>query len=227
MLHNSPPSCTPTFGPASHHDSQFHPQNRHHRPRLRRPAARRRVRQDPPGRRLRHQAAAHRRTQVRPRQHPRSRARRTRRRRAAQLHRQPRRPQGLQRLHRHRAHPGRPGQPPRPDPAGQGLRNRRQGHGQGRHRHLRIHRLPRRHRGSLRSRCSKSHSGLKFNQDFFAGYSPERINPGDKQHRLPTIKKVTSGSTPEIADFVDACTAASSPPAPTRPARSRWPKPPR
>ncbi len=47
-------------------------------------------------------------------------------------------------------------------------------------------------------------SGLKFNQDFFVGYSPERINPGDKDHRLPTIKKVTSGSTPEIADFVDA-----------------------
>ena len=47
-------------------------------------------------------------------------------------------------------------------------------------------------------------SGLKFNHDFFAGYSPERINPGDKQHRLPTILKVTSGSTPEVADFVDA-----------------------
>jgi UDP-N-acetyl-D-galactosamine dehydrogenase len=47
-------------------------------------------------------------------------------------------------------------------------------------------------------------SGLKFNRDFFAGYSPERINPGDKQHRLPTIKKVTSGSTPEVADFVDS-----------------------
>ena len=47
------------------------------------------------------------------------------------------------------------------------------------------------------------HSGLSFNRDFFAGYSPERINPGDKQHRLPTIRKVTSGSTPEIADFVD------------------------
>jgi UDP-N-acetyl-D-glucosamine/UDP-N-acetyl-D-galactosamine dehydrogenase len=47
-------------------------------------------------------------------------------------------------------------------------------------------------------------SGLKFNQDFFAGYSPERINPGDKQHRLTTIKKITSGSTPEVADFVDA-----------------------
>jgi len=47
-------------------------------------------------------------------------------------------------------------------------------------------------------------SGLKFNRDFFAGYSPERINPGDKQHRLPTIRKVTSGSTPAAADFVDA-----------------------
>jgi UDP-N-acetyl-D-galactosamine dehydrogenase len=47
-------------------------------------------------------------------------------------------------------------------------------------------------------------SGLTFNKDFYAGYSPERINPGDKQHRLTTIKKITSGSTPEVADFVDA-----------------------
>ena len=47
-------------------------------------------------------------------------------------------------------------------------------------------------------------SGLKYNRDFFCGYSPERINPGDKEHRLPTIKKVTSGSTPETAEFVDA-----------------------
>ena len=46
-------------------------------------------------------------------------------------------------------------------------------------------------------------SGLTFNQDFFAGYSPERINPGDKAHRVSTIKKVTSGSTPEIAELVD------------------------
>jgi UDP-N-acetyl-D-galactosamine dehydrogenase len=46
-------------------------------------------------------------------------------------------------------------------------------------------------------------SGLRFNVDFFAGYSPERINPGDKDHRLPSIKKVTSGSTPEVARFVD------------------------
>ena len=46
-------------------------------------------------------------------------------------------------------------------------------------------------------------SGLKFNEDFFCGYSPERINPGDKKHRLPNIKKVTSGSTPEIAKKVD------------------------
>ncbi|EPP4298232.1 Vi polysaccharide biosynthesis UDP-N-acetylglucosamine C-6 dehydrogenase TviB [Vibrio navarrensis] len=46
-------------------------------------------------------------------------------------------------------------------------------------------------------------SGLKFNQDFFAGYSPERINPGDKEHRVTNILKVTSGSTPEVAEFVD------------------------
>lgn len=46
-------------------------------------------------------------------------------------------------------------------------------------------------------------SGLKFNEDFFCGYSPERINPGDKVNTLTKIKKVTSGSTPEIADFVD------------------------
>jgi UDP-N-acetyl-D-galactosamine dehydrogenase len=47
-------------------------------------------------------------------------------------------------------------------------------------------------------------SGLKLNQDFFAGYSPERINPGDKEHRVTNIKKVTSGSTPEAADLIDA-----------------------
>lgn len=46
-------------------------------------------------------------------------------------------------------------------------------------------------------------SGLKFNKDFYCGYSPERMNPGDKEHRVTTIKKVTSGSTPEIADKVD------------------------
>jgi len=46
-------------------------------------------------------------------------------------------------------------------------------------------------------------SGLKFNIDFFCGYSPERINPGDKRHRLPDIKKVTSGSTPEVAEKVN------------------------
>lgn len=47
-------------------------------------------------------------------------------------------------------------------------------------------------------------SGLAFNEDFFAGYSPERINPGDKAHRVHNIVKVTSGSTPEVADYVDA-----------------------
>lgn len=49
----------------------------------------------------------------------------------------------------------------------------------------------------------ESISGLTFNQDFYAGYSPERINPGDKEHRVTNILKVTAGSTPEIADFVD------------------------
>ncbi|MDB5144688.1 MAG: UDP-N-acetyl-D-galactosamine dehydrogenase [Mucilaginibacter sp.] len=49
----------------------------------------------------------------------------------------------------------------------------------------------------------EKHSGLKFNVDFFAGYSPERINPGDKEHTVVNIKKVTSGSTPEVAEAVD------------------------
>jgi UDP-N-acetyl-D-galactosamine dehydrogenase len=51
-------------------------------------------------------------------------------------------------------------------------------------------------------------SSLRFNKDFYCGYSPERINPGDKQHRLATIKKVTSGSTPRTADFVNALYAS-------------------
>ncbi len=46
-------------------------------------------------------------------------------------------------------------------------------------------------------------SGLRFNADFFAGYSPERINPGDKEHRVTAIRKITSGSTPDVAEFVD------------------------
>lgn len=51
-------------------------------------------------------------------------------------------------------------------------------------------------------------SGLRFNEGFFVGYSPERINPGDKAHRVTTIKKVTSGSTPDTADFVDVLYAS-------------------
>lgn len=50
----------------------------------------------------------------------------------------------------------------------------------------------------------EKHSGLKFNVDFFAGYSPERINPGDKEHTVVNIKKVTSGSTPAVAEIVDS-----------------------
>ncbi|AKJ65541.1 Vi polysaccharide biosynthesis UDP-N-acetylglucosamine C-6 dehydrogenase TviB [Kiritimatiella glycovorans] len=54
----------------------------------------------------------------------------------------------------------------------------------------------------------EEHSGLSFNEDFTVGYSPERINPGDKAHRLDSIVKVTSGSTPEAAEFVDALYAS-------------------
>lgn len=60
--------------------------------------------------------------------------------------------------------------------------------------------------GATEERCVpvlEAVSGLTFNRDFFVGYSPERINPGDREHRLPTIVKVTSGSTPQVADFVD------------------------
>ena len=71
-------------------------------------------------------------------------------------------------------------------------------------------------------------SGLKMNKDFFVGYSPERINPGDKAHRLPSILKVTSGSTPAAAGFRRcACTVRSLPRARTRPRVSRSPRPPR
>ncbi len=54
----------------------------------------------------------------------------------------------------------------------------------------------------------EKHSGLKFNRDFFAGYSPERINPGDREHRLTTIRKITSGSTPRAASFVNSLYSA-------------------
>ena len=60
-----------------------------------------------------------------------------------------------------------------------------------------------RHGRGLRAEILAKASGLTFNRDFFVGYSPERINPGDLQHRLPTIVKVTSGSTPDAADLVD------------------------
>ena len=50
----------------------------------------------------------------------------------------------------------------------------------------------------------EKNSGLRYNKDFFCGYSPERINPGDKVNTLTKIKKVTSGSTPEVADFIDS-----------------------
>ncbi|MBZ9997349.1 nucleotide sugar dehydrogenase [Mesorhizobium sp. BH1-1-4] len=57
----------------------------------------------------------------------------------------------------------------------------------------------------------EKHSGLRYNSDFFLGYSPERINPGDREHRLQTIVKVTSGSTPEAAEAIDALYASIVP----------------
>ncbi len=65
--------------------------------------------------------------------------------------------------------------------------------------------------GCTRQTCVpilERNSGLTFNTDFFVGYSPERVNPGDKAHRLSTITKVTSGSTPQTADAVDALYAS-------------------
>ena len=61
---------------------------------------------------------------------------------------------------------------------------------------------------AIRSYYVERVSGLVFNRDFFAGYSPERINPGDKQHRLTNTVKVTAGSTPAAAAFVDALYAS-------------------
>ena len=73
----------------------------------------------------------------------------------------------------------------------------------------------------------EKHSGLKWKKDFFVGYSPERINPGDKEHTLTKITKVVSGDTPRRWRRWPRSTAASSPPACTRPRASRWPRPPR
>ena len=74
----------------------------------------------------------------------------------------------------------------------------------------------------------EKHSGLKWKQDFFVGYSPERINPGDKEHTVTKIVKVVSGDTPETLDkmaevYGSIITAGVLP----RPAASRWPRPPR
>jgi UDP-N-acetyl-D-galactosamine dehydrogenase len=70
-------------------------------------------------------------------------------------------------------------------------------------------------------------SGLKWKQDFFVGYSPERINPGDKEHTLTKILKIVSGDTPETLDKVASSTRRSSCPACTAPAASRPPRRPR
>ena len=68
-------------------------------------------------------------------------------------------------------------------------------------------------------------SGLKFNKDFNVGYTPERINPGDKEHRLPSIIKVTAGSTPEARTSSIRFIDRSSTPALTAHRASGWPKP--
>ena len=111
---------------------------------------------------------------------------------------------GMQHVHRHGADARRQEQSARADAAERRQRDGRQRAQEGRRRRLRVHGVSRAARKSTACRSSSRQSGLKFNKDFFCGYSPERINPGDKEHRLPTIKKITSGSTPEIADYVDA-----------------------
>ena len=74
----------------------------------------------------------------------------------------------------------------------------------------------------------EQHSGMKWKQDFFVGYSPERINPGDKEHTLTRITKVVSGDTPETLERVaQRLRQRSSPPASTARAASRSPRPPR
>ena len=104
---------------------------------------------------------------------------------------------GRSRLHRgRRADAGRRRAPARLRAAGRRQHSGRQAHEARRHRRLRIHRLPRRHRGSLHSRSSRSDSGMHWKTDFHVGYSPERINPGDKEHTLTKILKVVSGDTP-------------------------------
>lgn len=70
-------------------------------------------------------------------------------------------------------------------------------------------------------------SGLRFNHDFHCGYSPERINPGDRQRRLQDIRKITSGSTADAPTWWTRCTPASSPPVPGARPRSASPRPPR
>ena len=112
------------------------------------------------------------------------------------------RPQAGQFFHRHGADADQSGAAAGPEHARKSVRDGGQGARQGRYRRLRIDGISRRHRRHCVPILS-SVSGLVFNQDFFAGYSPERINPGDHGHRLSEIIKVTSGSTPEVAELVD------------------------
>ncbi len=70
-------------------------------------------------------------------------------------------------------------------------------------------------------------SGLKFNEDFFCGYSPERINPGDTERRLPNIRKITSGSTPEVAEELDQLYSEIIVAGTFKTGASAWPRPPK
>ena len=119
------------------------------------------------------------------------------------LHRRSRGAACLQFLCRHRADADRRGEAARPHGLDARERNSRPRALAGRCGGLRIDGLSRRNRRSLRADPGERVRASPSTATFFVGYSPERINPGDQQHRLPSIVKVTSGSTPEAADLVD------------------------
>ena len=123
---------------------------------------------------------------------------------AARIDRRCRSVAPMRHLHRHGADADRPGQSARPQAADHGHRNGRQGaRSEGGVVIYESTVYP----GCTREVCVpilERLSGLKLNEGFYVGYSPERANPGDREHRLTTITKVTSGSTPEAADAIDA-----------------------
>ena len=130
--------------------------------------------------------------------------------------------------HRRGAHAGRRGAQPRLRPAG---RREHLGRPEPRargHRGVRIDRVPRRDRGSLRPGAREALGPASGSSDFFVGYSPERINPGDKRaHADQDHEGRVRATRPRRSSASRRSTAASSRPACTAPARSRWPRPPR